>query len=275
VRAGIKVLRRLLGFVIVLSVTAPAFGQTPLPGLATIHSIGVISALGDRAEIDYVGAMVFGNRLTYLPISDWRLDELAGVEAAKVLADRFSVKQISADPPMFANVHASMFKSEAKSLGEAMRPLTPSDVDAYLVILPTTEPLPYPSNQSISGIGVYRQWPGIGGADFSLHTGEAIVHLTYVVYLMDAKTGRTIGGRPGATPATEKQSLTAKLLLVRPLSSPHAYTRDDSWPTTATALTEAQTATLHDDLVDLVKTSVGYTVGQMGLAAGATRSPGG
>jgi hypothetical protein len=266
--------RWLVSLVIALGMAAPAWARAPRPDLANVHSIGVISAVGDRAEITYIGALVFMNRLTYLPISDWRLDDLAAAEAGKALSDRFAVKPISADPAIFANVHESLFKSEAKSLEGAMHLLPPSDVDAYLVILPTTEPLPYPSNQSISGAGVYRTWPGVGGADFQLHVGEAIVHLTYVVYLVDAKTGHVIAGHLGVAPGKEKRSLTAKLLLVGTLFSPHRYTHDASWPTTATALTTAQTATLRDALIDLIKSSVGYTVGQMSLGGGSTKPPG-
>ena len=79
----------------------------------------------------------------------------------------------------------------------------------------------------------------------------------------------------GAATVQEKRSLTARLIMVGALSSHRAYTHDGSWPTTAAALTESQTATLREDLNDLVKTSVGYTVGEMRLTRTAPRHHGG
>lgn len=233
--------------------------------LANIHVIGVSSNLGEKAEIKRVGAMVFGNKLSYLPIADWRLDDLATSEAIKALSGRFTARAAPIDDGLIAKIRAGFFGG-GHSLGDVVRSLPPSDVDAYLVLLPGEENLPYPSSQEISGLGVYNQWPGIGGPDLTHHFGEAVVHATFVAFLIDAKTGRLITYSIGKSSIVEKQSTLDMILAVpRPLRSPHAFTGDTDWPTTADALTDAQKQKLRDDLVGVIKESVANTLNQMGL----------
>ncbi len=250
--------------------TSPVQASEPELSISKIHTIGVSSNLGDQAEVEYVGAMVFGNHLTYLSVADWKLNELAASEVKKELGDHFSVLLTPIDEGNFGQMRKGFFGSQEKSLEAVVQKSPPANVDAYLILLPATESLPYPSNQAISGLGVYRQWPGIQGPDPDHHFGEAIIHLTYSIFLVNAKTGRTISASVGKPSIVEKQSLMDNLLLLpRPLRSPHAYTGDATWPKTADVLTDQQKQTMRDDLVRLIKDSIPHTLAEMGLVVPA------
>ncbi len=252
----------LLGVLIVLGSVDRAAAKDPPPSLSNIHVIGVTSSLGTQAEIKTIGITAFGNKLTYLPIVDWGLDDLAVREIEGALGARFTVKSTPIDPSLLARVHSSLFKSQAKSLEEAMHAAPPNDVDAYLVLLPDEQFLPYPSNQSIFGAGAYRQNWGQGH-----HTGEGIVYLAYSLYLIDAKTGRTMMGQTAGPIFEEKRSFSDELLVMpHSLLCPHFYTNDADWPETAEQLSDGQKQTLRYDLASLIIGSLPQILGKMKLA---------
>jgi hypothetical protein len=231
-----------------------------------IHVIGVISSLGPQAEIKNIGATVFGNKLTHLPIADWGLDDLAVGEMEAELGARFTVRSTPIDLSSLRSVHADLFRSQGKYLEEALRALPPSDVDAYLVLLPDDESLPYPSNQWIFGAGAYRQKRGEGH-----HIGEGVVYLVYNIYLINAKTDRIMIEQRAGPVFDEKPSISDELVLLpHALFCPHFYTDDADWPETAEQLTDGQKQTLRYDLTELIKDSLPQVLAKMKLTDDAS-----
>jgi len=230
---------------------------------AGIHKIGVSSNLGDQAEILRIGATVFGNSQTFLPISDWNLDAVASDEIIQSLKGRYDVTSTPFTESDIAKIKVSFFSGI--SFKDAVLAQPPRNLDAYL-ILRATKGLVNPAGYlTISGLGTVRQWSGIGGPDREHHFGEDIVHFTYAAYLVNAKTGEMIAAGVGWAPKEKRTFADALLIVPSPMSSPHTYTGDASWPMTAGELTDVQKKVLHDDLVGLIKTSLPDTLKNMGL----------
>jgi len=231
-----------------------------------VHSIGISSNLGDVAEITHIGATAFGNKWSQLSISDWQLNALVVEQATQALEKEFTVRATPLDSNLIAQAKKGLFKSDEGALSDVVRDLPPSDLDAYLIFLPTDEKFAYSSNSFLSGLGVFWRWPGFAGADPASHRGEAIIYIGYSIYLVDAKTHRVLDVILGRSLDEEKLSLADRLLTnAHPIYSPHLHTGLTDWPTTADALTDDQKAELKADLILLIKQSVAHTLAAEGL----------
>jgi hypothetical protein len=93
-----------------------------------------------------------------------------------------------------------------------------------------------------------------------------VVHATYSIYLVDAKTRRFIQWRGGLTSSTPKPTGLEKTYAeLYPRRYPRIETGEADWPVTASTLTERQKQVMHQDVVDLLKSSIGFTLAYMGL----------
>jgi hypothetical protein len=274
----------MFGRVMMLTVVAAVFagdawsGKIPTGRLDSIHILGVFSQFGDQAEIKKVGVTVFGNKLTYLPIADWNINELVITEVDHALAGRYIIQ--------VAPLGMSIYKADKKpDLRGFFKPrespfLALPGLDAYLVFQPATEAFPYPSNQSVSGLGMlhdHRANSDIPGTEptsafgFDLRTHKSgVVYAIYDIYLVDAKSGDIIALQEAMIPTQYKQTLGQVFLYGQPYEPvryphPHQFVHDDIWSDTADALTDTQKKMFRDILTDLIKQSVSYSLGAMGL----------
>jgi hypothetical protein len=231
-----------------------------------IHSIGISSNLGDTVEMTHIGATAFGNQWSQLPISDWRLNELVVQQAIKALEKNFIVRATPIDPELIAKDKKGFLKSDERTVSDVVRDLPPNDVDAYMIFLPYNEQTNSSYNM-VSGFGVFWRWPGFGGYDPASHRGEAIIYLSYAIYIVDAKTHHVLDVILNRPLNEEKVSLADSLLTnARPLHLPHVHTGLTEWPATADTLTDDQKAELKADLSTLIFQSVGHTLATDGLA---------
>lgn len=234
--------------------------------LANIHKIGVSSNLGDQAEVAVIGSTYRDTRYDFLKISDWDLNDLATQEARKALDSRFQVQSTPIDLAKIAA--AAIAQSKDFNLAYAVRSLPPSDVDAYLILWADGAYIPGSGDPSVApkvnGLGVYRlPEDGIGFGD--RHQDEAIVHLVFTAYLMDARTGKAIAFRSGRiSRKAEATSPDPSLLSAEPPHFPHVFTGEHGWPT-ATSLNDQQKQILRGDLTALIKASISSTLVEMGM----------
>jgi hypothetical protein len=257
--------------------------------LAALHVIGVVSRLGEEAEIKKVGFTAFSNKSTALRIADWRMDALVTSEAASALSSQFILKISPND--------SSMIKDVKRELLHRLGPwdrrfvaMPESGLDAYLVFLPASLDFPYPSNQSVEGLGMLHDphassdKPGdqpeqFDGTAFApSRPTAAIVYAVYDIYLVEAKSGRIIAVQEAEIPTRYHQTLAQRLWNGTPYAPihyphPHDYVASGIWSDTADALTDAQKQAMRDSLTSLIKTSVAYSLGLMGLTAGQTGAP--
>lgn len=229
--------------------------------LASIHSIGVLSALGDRIEFKSIGVTIFGNSLNYLPANDWGLDAVATAEAEKLLSGRFTVGAAPFGRDAVAHIGEG-FTTYGAALGRVIRAQPPSKMDAYLILVPQNASLPYPSNQEIVGVGVYRQASLFGGGD----PGATIAHIIYIAYLLDAKTGKVIGQMYGTSSATDDPGFGAYG------TYPHDLTTM-AWPAKFEDATDEDKLALKEQLISLLRDSIDYTLLKMGVVESPGASP--
>ena len=136
------------------------------------------------------------------------------------------------------------------------------------MLLPSTKSMPGARSQQVRGLGVYSARTTLAGSFNWPSGGDAVVHATYSVYLVKAKTGEVIAVSGGRSPNAEPKRTLADTLLVspEPPASPHIDTGFDSWPRTAEGLDEGQKQTIRRDLEKLISISVPDTLAEMGLA---------
>lgn len=262
VLARIAPLIALIALIATVSARTAAARAARPADLAAIHTMGVVSNLGDEAEIKVIGVTVFGNRLSRLSIADWGLNDLATARVVKHLSGRFAVKPVVAGDAGLANVHDSAFKSEGAALGEAIRALPPSDIDAYLVIQPESETLAYPSNQAVSGVGLYGPIRRGGVFDTSPH--PMMVHVIFAAYVLEAKSGRLIARAFGETASSDRPpGFSLAMDSYHPY--PHAEIAEGGWSAKDGSPGEADLAALRDACVGLLEDSLDYTLDKIGL----------
>jgi hypothetical protein len=239
--------------------SAQALAKIKPEDRASVHVIGLIVELGDQAEIKTIGVTAFGNTSSQLPIGDWGLNGLAQAELQKVLGGQYVVKPAPVDAATMATIRDSVKNHKKVPLPRLLQSLPASDIDTYLVLLPTSEGLPSPSNQSIDGLGVYHQarFGDAGGSN-------GVVYVSYVCAVISAKTTKVIGFAAGLTANSDKP-----FQLFGPTPDdprfPYVYISGGDWQPQAGALSERQKAFIKSEMTSLLTESIDYTLGKLGL----------
>jgi hypothetical protein len=275
------VLRLACLLVAVTALGGKARAETPPLDYAAIHVIGVVSQLDDEANIQKTGSTIFGDRLTKLPIADWRMNELVAGEVVKALADRFTIKVLSPGAPVLKHGDESPLQRLFRGEADPFVAMPESGVDAYLAFLPGFQALPYPAAEQVEGLGMVHDprassdapgaQPGqFDGTAFGGHPGSAVVFAVYDIYLVDAKTGHVLAVQRSETPVRYHQTLAQVLLNGAtfepvPFPRPHEYVPTGLWSNNGESLTDVQKAELREKLSALLKQSVSYSIAEMGL----------
>jgi hypothetical protein len=233
-----------MAFVCVTPVRAQA------PDLSSIHTIGVISAIGHSIALKNVGLMVFGNSMDTIDSSGWGIDAAIQDEIATALAGRFTLKPVAADPVAFSTQATSWWSTSEVPVEDLVAALPGREgIDAYLVIypFPLQDPV-YGTNQFIRGLGVYRH----GGL------GESVsLYAFYRCELIDAKTNKQIVASAGML---GKFSLFDHPLPIAPADAA-------IWAKKADALTDVQRNAIRTAMTALVRRSLRWALANAGLAA--------
>jgi hypothetical protein len=235
---------------------------------ASIHVIGVLVELGDQAEIKTIGITAFGNASSELPIGDWGFNDLARAEIQKVLAGAFVVKPAPVDAATMATIRDDIRNDKRVPRPSLLSALPASDIDAYLVLLPVGGSLPYPSNQSIRGLGVYREaGPSRYNAPFA---GNNVIYVSYICAVISARTGKILGFSPALTANTDRPPQLFQMQPEQP-RFPHLYVPGVDLPRPASSLPEDRKAEIKNDMSSLLTESIDYTLGKIGLVGAAPR----
>ena len=153
---------------------------------ADIHTVGVISVIGQQATLKNVGVMVFGNTEDIFNIDDWGIDDLVIKKISASLASRFAVKAVSYDKSTFAHPKHDFRALQDNSMEKLVKELPNTEgVDAWIVVSPASVQDPIiGTNQYLSGLG------------FISHRSilHAIVgaYAFYEIDVIDAHTGKTM-----------------------------------------------------------------------------------
>jgi len=153
----------------------------------SVHSVAVVSAVGDDIDMNTFGFTLFGDEVYQLH-TDWHLDEVIKGEVTKALSGRFAVKDVTVAPETLANMistereggeaHRDAFAQLLGSLSKS------SGIDAYVFVLPA-------SDRQDGPIATGRVF-GLFGARGQ--NSQVLFGAYYTVAVYSATTGKEIGG---------------------------------------------------------------------------------
>jgi hypothetical protein len=155
--------------------------------LKDIHTVGIVSALGNDIIVQNRGVSVFTNSQEPMTL-DWTLDDDVAQRIATAIKGRLDIKPVSVD---LAQAREKALKSNPSfsDIGDYVAGLRPSnDVDAYIVVLPVA----HTSNEiygltATNGLGINRY----ESAFFASHQ-PVTIFATYVVAVVDAKSRKPL-----------------------------------------------------------------------------------
>jgi hypothetical protein len=113
---------------------AVASDKAKMKDFALLHSVAVISNLGDQAELKNIGMTVFGNRSSLLPIADWGLDALAVDLAVKAMSPSLGARPAPLEKAVLKDLRTNFMGPGTRSLHDIVRDLPADGVDAFLVL---------------------------------------------------------------------------------------------------------------------------------------------
>jgi len=235
----LKAASAVLAFALVLGAANPLNAATD--EYANVHTVGVISILGNDLDMQTWGYTIFGNE-DYQLHTDWNLDDQVDSEVANALKGRFAVKTISIDPQTASHFMAKAHGTDWSAVEKLVRTLPASDgVDAYVVVFPIVRML---------GFG-QRFWGGLVGRHVPDLRGPHIEFgAYYAVGVIEAGTGKRIDWGTG--------HLTTHGLLLD--NAPDEQCAADMWATGADAITPEQKSRIHQEMSSVISRSIPYTL---------------
>jgi hypothetical protein len=253
------IIKLLSGTFVALALSVPAFAASG-DEYANIHTVGVISALGDSIDWTTVGLVVFQNQKATLPIADWKLDDDIVQRVSAALQPRFAVKKIATDVSALESLQVTDLLISTPDLENFVRGLPASNgVDAYVIISKARlNDTVGGSNQNLWGLGVYRHPLMFGRGLFA-------VYADYRVIVIDARTGKQIDYGTSFAPDSS---------ILRQRYAWHRMPRGDyaESPQTATA---QQIADIKVELFKITEDSLGIALANANLLAPSSGPPGG
>ena len=124
--------------------------------------IGVISAIGDQFSVQHVGLTMFGNEYMEAPIETWGIDDLF-VARVRAAAPGTAVRKIAYASGAFKPYYhpeAKLFRNDRDDLVRQIAGT--SNCERYVVATKARVSVDG-TNQSIEGLGVYKNWASPSG----------------------------------------------------------------------------------------------------------------
>jgi hypothetical protein len=158
---------------------------------AGIHTVAVISAVGDSFNFEQEGLPVFfsGSGNPPLEISSWGIDLWVKQKVADALSSRFTVTPVDIDTIALRRCTAPA------QCAQALPPRT--GIDAYVLVYKAWTPNPITGHGDISGLGLLYHKGLFGVGDIYA------IHSIYGVAVIDARTGEVIDHGTGRTDTTD------------------------------------------------------------------------
>ena len=227
------------------SITEPAVAHDT----ASIHSVAVISAIGDKFLLVKGGHVFIKRWNVAIPSASWGIDEEAEAIARDVLVRHYTVKPVTADRAALAQVQV---------VADAPIPPMPglqvsADVDAYVLLLKVGGGWNFAKLQT--GLGLFHWLPA--GNEMTA------VYANYAVVVIDAHTLKPIVGT-AAIPSPKKLCTELKSFWVGP---PHCAIDDKLAPEPPDRLNAESEAAVRDTLRTLLTATIPETLFHAGLNA--------
>jgi hypothetical protein len=251
-----------------LFATVPAVAQpvnVSSDEYANIHTLGIVSALGNTVELMNIGTTIFGNS-SNMYRSDFDLDQKMPQLLSDAFKGRFVAVSIPADPD---HVRDLVKKSEPVSVNDQVRDLftksEPVSVEltGYLRSLPSAGSVDalvavIPAKSRVNNFAHPIPLFGFGVTHASnpfVTTKTSYLFATYYIVVIDAKSGKTISWSYAA-PANDA-------LHVGFISG--ACSTASIWSEKADTLSPDQKRTIRDELTRLVLAGLPYALKMVNL----------
>jgi hypothetical protein len=237
---------------LVLAHAAPVYAASS-DEYADVHSVAVISAIGDTIALTNIGTTTFSQN--EWPIADWKLDDAVAAIVTKAVVPRFAVKRVNVDtsalralkPGLLTFLRLPDLKTYVLGLSAT------NDVDAYIVVHKLLwQDTCGGTHQNLWGLGLYHHDGLFYGQQ------QDGIYAYYAVDVIDARSGREID--QGIA------SLTPGGLFGNP-PPPCQETSAVDWAETAESLTGQQRSEVKSALTAVVTTSLIYALRDAKLIA--------
>jgi hypothetical protein len=152
----------------------PMFPPTQVGNTSNIHSVAVISAIGQTLTLGNAALLATHSTLS---IADWNFDR--GVEdiVSRDLATRFTVKPVAHDSAALAAIPNGFYDmSSAKALQAYLAALPDHSVDAFVVVRPDAE----------------KGTPNTPGLSLEASSVRPIEEANFEIDVVDSQSGRVI-----------------------------------------------------------------------------------
>jgi hypothetical protein len=238
----------LLTALLAFSCTLPARAAGGTDEYADIHTVAVISAIGNSIKLSNVGVMVFSNSEESIAAADWGIDDLVVANISKALSGRFAIKTAIYDPVAFSTQETGWGNNKVP-VEKLVAALPDRDgVDAFVVVFPVylEDPISM-SSVRVRGLGLYRHSYGFRDV--------IVAYAFYDIAVVDAHTDKIIAEKYAGTGASP--SFRDNL--------PWEGCSDSIWPETAATMTNNQKQALQTEIKYLVRRSLPWTISQLQL----------
>jgi hypothetical protein len=218
----------------------PVLPVTAKADYSAIHSVAVISAIGEKLTLSYGNFL--GNTSKDIPIQDWNIDALVETRLRQYLSSRFTFKDILYDRAALAKIPNTPFSFSNSQYADFLKTIPAGQADAYIIVRPDLE---YKS-PGVAGLGL---------VNFN-NFGKPITPMVWANYeidIVDARTLKTIAYAQSRLRLRDKTPATFAGIEDGALVSDGEF-----------KLTDAQTNTLHANIVPLVNLSLIETLRDLG-----------
>lgn len=242
-------------FIAALAVT-PALARTPkgVPAEAQlrIRTIGVVSAIGDEVHIVHYGFTVFGNKESWLPVPEWKIDDQVFKLVEAQLAPRYVARRIPVDASWYARPRRGFFRDTSWDELKARVAALPRDgVDAYLVIVKALGSDDMDSLDTLTGLSTFERH--LFGQPYAF----------YQLSVWDAASRQPLAVRYGR-PASDKWAL---------FGMPGAGKPVYEFPDTAEEAARSDTTMMQFLITRELKRSLGKELFEIGLGSPPPKAP--
>ncbi len=219
--------------------------------LQPIRSIAILSTLSNQFTITAIGLTTDGDH-GLRPLT-WDPNEYVISRVQALLDQRYTIKPMENAEAFIENPQS--IADNKFDIKKAMANIPPrEDVDAYLVIVPTTVDF----SIYIPGFGMSSSILGQGfvlkNHDGAFIRGPSTIYAMYVFYLVNAKTHDVIAMQSGHLPKRDGFTY----------MSPLKQTKD-VYPVKFAAFTEADKQRLDSDFRELLDSSLAFSLQLIGL----------
>jgi len=218
------------------------------PTIFSAKSVTVIPGVGSKILVATTGMTVFENNEEYAEVPEWNLDGLVTQIGNEALSKRYTIINPSRSSPVVDyDTRLDKFTRDELAIQNEIRKKVSfaKSPDLIVVIALSNSAQDFQGQRPVDyGVGVSKWYLPIGKRPPHAHTYLEVI-------LLDGHTLQELSERPLILPPSEK----------RPKQDLNGFEWTDHWAD----MTLAQREEVHQALVQLLRTSIPYTLNKMNL----------